>query len=246
MLFLASPHLTTPLCGSMRATQLVSQTLAQISPSMASSSFRFPTGLPWSVTCPAARYQSCVCPIIASILPVADEQRLILQYALLATRERHQKSTSLNVEFAWQHRQACCACSTSVVGSSSNSTDSCTLAATFCNVAGPAVVKRWSADATEPSPYMRSTAGPRLHAAAQLERGGVHERQRRGAVRQHDGVGRAVECGAPAVPQRRRGRLRDVEVGRLIPVRLAALPGQLQQPARGCARSELTAGSAPS
>ena len=105
-------------------------------------------------------------------------------------------------------------------------------------------MQRWSAEPQVLKPYMPSTAGPRLHAAAQLERGGVHERQRRGAVGQHDGIGRVVECGAPAVPQRRRGRLRDVEVARLVPVRLAALPRQLQQPARQCARSERTAGRA--
>jgi len=51
----AATHLTAPDCGSMRAMQSVIQTLAQISPSMASSSFKLPTAAPWSVTCGAAR-----------------------------------------------------------------------------------------------------------------------------------------------------------------------------------------------
>ena len=61
-----------PLCGSMRAMQLVSQMLAQISPLMASSSLRLPTGLPWSVTCPAAPLQSCIRPVTGPALPTAE------------------------------------------------------------------------------------------------------------------------------------------------------------------------------
>jgi len=48
----------------------------------------------------------------------------------------------------------------------------------------------------------------RLYAAAQAQRGRVHEGQGGAAVGEDDGVGGVVEGGAPAVAQRRRRALR--------------------------------------